>query len=415
MITLLKKPFTATFLLLSTLLLSLVAAIIFLGSVPPISRDALTHHLFVPKLWLQNGSIAPIPDISFSYYPMNIDLLYAVPLMFGNDIVPKYIHFSFALGTAYIIFRYLKKRCDLEFAIFGSIFFLSIPVIVKLSITAYVDLGLVFFSTLSLILLLEWPKSNFGLKYLVLAAISCGLAAGTKYNGLITVFILSLFVPVIYSRYAKKHIATTSKALSSFLIFSALAILVLSPWLIRNYTLTSNPIYPLHHSFFQTVKIDNNAAPAVSELDQQSKPVPGSQKRKNVFVTRKFLYGERWWQTLLLPVRFFTEGKDDDPRFFDGKLTPFLLVLPLFGFGRRSPDQRLFVDKAILLTYSVLFFFLVFFQESMRIRYITPVIPPLVILSTFGLQNIFSTLKKRFIPPVSKNCTLFHLRGHASL
>ena len=71
-------------------------AILVLASVPPVDRDALTHHLAVPKLYLKHGGIYAIPAIPFSYYPMNLDLLYLIPLYFGNDIIPKYIHFAFA-------------------------------------------------------------------------------------------------------------------------------------------------------------------------------------------------------------------------------------------------------------------------------------------------------------------------------
>ena len=113
--------------LLILLLIALISSIFILGSVPPISRDALTHHLFVPKLWIQNGNISPIPEIAFSYYPMNLDLLYAIPLLWGNDIVPKYIHFSFALGTAFLIYNFLKESAGKVFALAGCIFFLSIP------------------------------------------------------------------------------------------------------------------------------------------------------------------------------------------------------------------------------------------------------------------------------------------------
>ena len=105
---------------------------------------------------------------------------------FGNDIVPKFIHFTFALLTAWLIFSYLKIRINTVYALAGALFFLSLPVIVKLSITVYVDLGLIFFSTWSLICLLKWLDNDFKIHFLILAAISCGLALGTKYNGLIT-------------------------------------------------------------------------------------------------------------------------------------------------------------------------------------------------------------------------------------
>ena len=131
------------------LLAVLVTGIVVLASVPPVSRDALIHHLAIPKLYLKHGGIYEIPGARWSYYPMNLDLLYLIPLYFGNDIIPKYIHFAFALLTALLIFRYLKKRLAVIYALLGVMVFLSLPVIIKLSITAYVDLGLIFFSTAS--------------------------------------------------------------------------------------------------------------------------------------------------------------------------------------------------------------------------------------------------------------------------
>jgi len=133
--------------ILAGLLTLLIASIVILSWVPPVSRDALTHHLAVPKLYLKQGGIYEIPSIKFSYYPMNLDLLYMVPLYFGNDIIPKFIHFVFALLTAGLIYSYLRKRLGSAWGLLGALFFLSLPIIVKLSITVYVDLGLVFFLT----------------------------------------------------------------------------------------------------------------------------------------------------------------------------------------------------------------------------------------------------------------------------
>ena len=148
-------------LLILSLLALLLVSIVILSGVPPVSRDALTHHLAVPKLYLKHGGMYEIPSLTFSYYPMNLDLLYIVPLYFGNDIVPKFIHFTFALLTAWLVFSYLQKRLNRVYALAGALFFLSLPVILKLSTTVYVDLGLIFFSTWSLIYLLKWIEKQF--------------------------------------------------------------------------------------------------------------------------------------------------------------------------------------------------------------------------------------------------------------
>ena len=104
------------------LLAVLIVSIVILSCVPPVSKDALTHHLAVPKLYLNHGGIYEIPFMVFSYYPMNLDLLYLIPLYFGNDIVPKFIHFSFALLTCWLIFGYIKRRTNYLCLFWGAFF-----------------------------------------------------------------------------------------------------------------------------------------------------------------------------------------------------------------------------------------------------------------------------------------------------
>jgi hypothetical protein len=388
-------------LILFSLFAILVISIIILSSVPPVSRDALTHHLAVPKLYLNHGGMYEIPSLKFSYYPMNLDLFYIIPLYFGNDIVPKYIHFAFALLTAWLIFNYLRIRTNLICALTGALFFLSLPVIVKLSITVYVDLGLMFFSTWSLIYLLKWLENDFKFHFLIISAVACGLALGTKYNGLITLLLLALLVPYLFAKYHPgltssqdlNKICDTSRSkppikitIPRVLIYGAvfvfIALLVFSPWMIRNYLWTDNPVYPLYNGWF-------NPAPADS-----TQSIGGL----GHFGIRKILFRESLWQTLLIPVRIFFEGKDDLPQYFDGKLNPFLFFLPFFAFlrfKRNTPMVK--AEKKVLLAFAVLYLLLAFFKADMRIRYIAPIIPPLVILAMYGLHQISSFA----VPPFS--------------
>jgi len=352
------------------LFVSLVLSILILASTPPVSRDALVHHLAIPKLYLKKGAIYEIPDIPFSYYPMNIDFLYIIPLYFGNDIIPKFIHFGFALLTAWLVFNYLKSRLDPWWGLLGAIFFLSLPIIVKLSITVYTDLGLIFFSTASLLLILKWLEEGFRLKLLLASAVFCGLAMGTKYNGLITLLVLTLFVPYLYSRFAGDKKGGFFPAIAQAGLFLIVALLVFSPWMVRNYCWTHNPIFPLYDHWFRGEEIQSGSS--VGFLSY-----------------RTLVYGESWWQMAMLPVRIFFQGQDGNPQYFDGKLNPFLLFLPLFAFFRARQDPRIIrVEKKILLAFAGLCFLFAFFSSALRIRYIGPILPPLVILSVFGMANM---------------------------
>lgn len=361
-----------------------------LSWVPPVSKDALVHHLAVPKLYLEHGGIYEIPTMPYSYFPMNLDLLYLVPLWLGSDIAAKFIHFAFALLIAYLLFQYLRRRLGTLYALFGSLFFLSLPIIVKLSITVYVDLGVIFFSTFALLLLFRWMARGFRWKYLVLSGIFCGLAMGTKYSGLVTFAVLGLLVPFLCARDEKDRGAPMIRPVSCGILFLLTALVVFSPWMIRNSLWKNNPVYPLYHSVFKKQQVVKKGT--ISVVGKKNFP---RQSKSSLFTYRKSVYGERWWEMALLPVRIFFQGEDGNPRFFDGKLNPFLLLLSFFAFypGRKDPPEWL-REKKILLGYAILFFVFAFFTSALRIRYISPIIPPLVILSTFGLRNLMETIRK---------------------
>jgi hypothetical protein len=366
----------ALMILLKSLTVLLICTIILLSLVPPVSKDALVHHLALPKLYLKHGGIYEIPSMEFSYYPMNLDLLYLIPLYFNNDIAPKLIHFLFALLTAHLIFRYLKPKAGEIYAWFGVLLFLSIPLIIKLSITAYVDLGLIFFSTAALFLLMKWIEDNFSIKYLVLSAVSCGMAMGTKYNGLITAFLLTIFVPMIYSAHHRDQPYNFIKSAGRGLVYLFITLLIFSPWMIRNWHWRKNPVYPLYDTWFNPDK-------AQSSADGQS---------SGVFLYRQIVYHEKGWEMALLPLRVFFQGKDEDPQYFDGRLNPFLLLLPAFAFRKNRGERRFATDKKIMGWFSVLFFSFSFFSTVLRVRYFCPILPPLVVLSVFGIKNLWEEI-----------------------
>jgi hypothetical protein len=359
----------------------LILSIVILSSVPPVSKDALVHHLAVPKLYLEHGGMYEIPSMPFSYYPMNLDLLYLIPLHSGQDIIPKFLHFSFALLTAFILFSYLKYRTSITYGLVGAILFISIPIILKLSITAYVDLGVIFFSTASILLLFKWMKNKFRLVSLILSALFCGLAMGTKYNGLVSFFLLTLTVPFLYSRYGRNGRNGFFRSLSYMALFALVAITVFSPWMIRNHYWKGNPIYPLYQEWFQAKKVVS------SQVDAKNKPE--IMMNRGLFTYRSMIYKEKWWEIALLPVRIFFQGEDDNPQFFDGKLNPFLFFLSIFAFYRiREGPEQVRREKKILLVFALLFILIAVFTRDLRLRYVSPIIPPLVILSIFGLINI---------------------------
>jgi 4-amino-4-deoxy-L-arabinose transferase-like glycosyltransferase len=256
-----------------------------------------------------------------------------------------------------------------------------------------VDLGLIFFTTWSLLSLLRWRGNGFQARDLIFAGVACGLALGTKYNALPAFLLLSFLVPVLYVRNQPKNPAASGKVLLWGACFASIALAVFSPWMIRNLIWTGNPLYPLYDGLFN---------PGGSGHGSSLGP----------WAIRKLVYGESWWETLLIPLRVFFQGQDDLPQLFDGRLNPLLLILPIFAFLSRpnrakrvnrfeGPAEEeesdvlserlrrtLQTEKLALLGFSAGYLLIAFFTTDMRVRYISPIIPPLVILAVLGFQNL---------------------------
>ncbi len=373
--------------LISITILSLLFIEIMINITPPIARDVLIHHLAIPKLWLKNGGFYEIKWADFSYYPMNIDLLYIIPLYFNNDAIPSFIHMGFGIGTAWLIYHYVSNKLGRLAGLLGVLVFLSTPIVVRMSTVAYVDLGLVFFTTASLLAYVRWRDGEYKeYKWFLFSAIALGLALGTKYNALIAWFFLSFAIVFVYSRDTERQ----GKAIGYGAVFFLVSLLIFSPWLIKNIILTGNPLYPLFKGIFSISSVTTEGG---------TTSIVSGNTYMGIFKMREMLYGENFWETLLIPLRFFFQGQDHSDRYFDGVLNPILIIALPFAFMNKS----FYRDKLFFMLFAGFFILATFFLDQQRIRYILPVIPILSILTVMGLINIFNwtmSISNRFKEPL---------------
>jgi hypothetical protein len=364
------------------LLLGLVAVFLLaeaaMNLAPPTSRDALIHHLALPKIWIANGGIIETPWADFSYYPMHIDLLYFGCLLLGSDTAPKYVHQGFGLGTGLLLFWFVNRRSGRPWGAVAAAVFVTTPLVVWLSTAAYVDLGMTFFTTASLLCLLQWREDRFEKPgWLWLSGLAMGLAAGSKYNALIAWMIVNLLVVFVYVRHSGRQL----RGVAYGFLFFTLAALAASPWYIRNWLLTGNPFYPLFSSVFQALG-DGGMTSAIGEhLARQA-------DRISFFEMRRVMYGENFLETLLIPLRMFFQGQDDSYRYFQGVLNPILIVFVPFAFINR----RHLADKGVLAAFSAVFVTIAYFTTEKQVRYLLPVIPTLAVLTVMGIEHLMQAV-----------------------
>src|SRR3990170_4209115 len=199
-----------------------------LSLVPPTARDELTHHLAIPKLYARAGRIIAVPIAPYSYFPMLLDMLYTPLVVWRVDSVPKLVHALFGYFTGLSLFAYLSRRMNAVYGYLGFFLFISIPVVLRLSHWAYVDLGVTYYSTASLLCLLRWREEKDSRSWLLLAAGSAGFAAATKPNGFVAAAMLSFLFLFISVQERQRGLAKVAAELG---LFAALGALPCLPWL----------------------------------------------------------------------------------------------------------------------------------------------------------------------------------------
>jgi 4-amino-4-deoxy-L-arabinose transferase-like glycosyltransferase len=282
------------------------------------------------------------------------------------------IHGLFGFLTGLSLHAYLSRRMNAIYGLLGFFFFISVPSVLRLSHWAYVDLGVTFFSTASLLCLLRWREEKNAGGWLPLAALSAGFAVATKPNGLVA-WLLLFFLFVWVS--VRETESGFGKIFSRCILFAAIGALPVLPWLAKNWLQTGNPFFPLLAGFFPAKTGGGGIGLSYVSL--------------GVFSKRELLYGESWWQIAVLPFRVFFFGRDDDPQYFDGALSPVLILLLPWAFKGKWLEE-----KKLLIAFAFLYFAYALFLVDLRIRYILLIVPPLVALLAFGVFNIYLRIQQ---------------------
>jgi 4-amino-4-deoxy-L-arabinose transferase-like glycosyltransferase len=336
---------------------------------PPLYRDALIHHLAIPKWYIRHHGIVDIPFSLFSYYPPLMEMLYAGALLLSSDIFAQLIHFLFYLGTLFVTYTLAKELLSRPMSLVAVLLFGSLPVVCQVSSIAYSDLGLTFFTVAGVLALFHWRKTrNQGWFYL--GALMAGFAVGCKYNGLIVLF--SLLTGVFFTLAQWK---VPLKCLAkNIVLFLLLVFLVNSLWLGRNFWHTDNPVFPLASSFIGKNAFTNQ--PTFSPYER-----------------RKLLYGETLQDQILLPWTLSVMTKTKARHELDGVINPiFLVFLPFFLLlPKKIPEIK-------WIAYVSLLYFLFFWASSVvRLRYLLPIYPLLGIITAYAIAGWEIKWKKIFI------------------
>ncbi|RMD86406.1 MAG: hypothetical protein D6808_03380, partial [Candidatus Dadabacteria bacterium] len=358
----LRPVFLLFFLVLTTLLVGYAVA-------PVTARDALIHHLAVPKWWAEAGRVHEIRWHDWSYYPMLIHLIYTFFLQEGTEWLCSIYSLSYLYLISALLCLIVSKGAKSRFLLpFAYLLPLTIPIMIRLSTEPMPDIPLAYFTGVAFYLLTVEPEDkNSLLRLSFWSGVALGISLSIKYNAIPAAGLLVLASISLNPR------LSPAAAIKRVIILCTISFLIFSPWLIKNYSLTGNPLYPLFGKIFGTVDYSGGIYRGYFPIEK-----------------RIAAYGESWLEILALPVRMILYGRDNDPRYFDGVLSPLFLVL-FISLIRLKSERKVFFG----FLYSAAYTAIAIIRAGARIRYLSPIYLPVLFLTIEGFQRALEVVKER--------------------
>ncbi len=295
-------------------ILLLAGAMTLVESLAPVaSQDALVYHLAVPAQYVEAGGFTRVEGSFFAFFPQNIEMLFTMGLLLKDETLAQGYHWLLGAAASAAVAALARRLHPKASTLLAAAAFATIPTVALIAGWAYVDLGVVFFATLSILCFLRWA-GNEERRWLVLSAAFAGAAAGSKYTAGFQG--LCVVAGVLLSGVLRRWPAGRTASLSA--LAAGVTGAVACPWWIRNVLATGNPLYPFCHALFGGTGWDAERANVLSlALGQWG--------------------GERGLvETILLPLRLTFSGQFFSEANFDGVIgCVFLLAAPFLVAGLR--------------------------------------------------------------------------------
>jgi hypothetical protein len=211
-----------------------------LAFVPPTFYDTLALNLGLSNRCALAGGLSTYPYNHHTFLPQNTEMLITFFLL----LFPSYelaqawnvLAAAFSAAAVYALARLWLPRA---WSFVASLLYLTTPAVLGLGSILKNDTTIAFACVLSLALA-ERGLTERRFALLALSGAFAGWAMGAKYSAV--VFGASLGVAVALG--AGRRRRSLGAGVKAAAIFGTVAVLVASPWYVRNVVCTGNPVYP---------------------------------------------------------------------------------------------------------------------------------------------------------------------------
>lgn len=246
-------------LLAAVALLNLPLVLLFTLLLPysPRGYDVYQYHWAVPRLYLLHHAIYALPGWAHANFPFNTEMLNTLALAFDAPVAALMIQALFGLLALVLLGGWLWRQFGALAAWLAVAICFASPLFTSVLTSGYAEPAVIYYGLASVFLTLAWLRQSQAnqpepsLSSLVLAGFFAGFGLGAKYwEGQIVAGVLVLLLSVGLAKLARLRrqgqpawplLRHTLLAIGSY---SAAALLPLLPWLLKDWALLGNPIYP---------------------------------------------------------------------------------------------------------------------------------------------------------------------------
>lgn len=212
---------------------------------PPYLWDEVTYNIALPKVYAKHHQIIPVYDEFRSNYPFNINMLFTLGMVISDAPLSKLFMFGYGTLLALAIFAFARRYFSLRSSLLAALAYYTMPMVSNHISSTYTDIGVAFYIFAAYYAFYRWLETS-KLNWFFLSSVMAGLSIASKHTALY--FLPPLFLGIVYK--ALKDNSGLWNAFAKTAIFFLIAFLFVTPWLIKSYVHTGNPIFPFGYQIF---------------------------------------------------------------------------------------------------------------------------------------------------------------------
>lgn len=217
-----------------------VVALVFsfiLALAPPTAWDALTYHLTGAKFNIQAGHMVHPTNIPQLGFPLLGQMHFTLGLLLWGEGVTALFQWGYGFLTGLLLVGWVRTHFSSQTAWLTLLALATIPSLINLMGSAYVDVMLLFYATATWVVLLQW-RTNKKQAWLVLLGMMVGFCLGVKYTAV--AIPLAVTLALIWESRAEGGLIIGKR----LLFVGGISLGMIFVWLVENWLTTGNPVYP---------------------------------------------------------------------------------------------------------------------------------------------------------------------------